>query len=768
MRRRILLFFIMLASISRIYAQASLSIENFKIKPGETREILLNLTNTVPIRALQVQIVFPECLSLAARPVIVAERQGHYVDEFGQTVSSNKTINYNKQIDGSYIVTVNADDGVPFSGTEGAIISLKVKANETAIWGESTLLLQNAELVFQDGETHIRPQDVKSSVTIYQMFEITAEATAGGSVVGAGVYESGSLVTLTAVPQTSYRFVKWSDGTTENPYTFSLIDDKVITAFFEIIPSYYIIYVVDGVEYKRVSVLQGSKVAAEEEPSKEGHSFTGWSGLPDTMPANNVTVTGRFVANSYEITYILNGEEFRTEYVKYGEEIITPEVPAVEGYSFGGWSELPETMPAKDITVIGEYMINRYRLSYVVDGDVYYTDSVAYGTALTAIDVPVKEGYTFSGWIGLPETMPAKDVTINGTFIINKYLVTFKIGDDVVASDSLEYGAAIVAPEAPEKEGHTFSGWGDVAETVPAGDLTYEGSYSVNSYLLTYMVDGETVQTDSVVYGTAITALAEPTKEGYTFSGWVGLPKTMPAKDVIVTGSFVTNGYTLTYLVDGEVYHTIVCEYGTSLTAIDVPVKEGYTFSGWIGLPETMPAKDVTINGTFIINKYLVTFKIGDDVVASDSLEYGAAIVAPEAPEKEGHTFSGWGDVAETVPAGDLTYEGSYTVNTYNVYYYVGEELVHIAEVAYGEAIPEYVYEPTEEGYTFLGWVGDTYKTMPAHDVIYNANIDDAINNLMINNRQMIIYDFQGRKVFNTEKLKGGVYVINGRKVVVK
>ena len=54
-----------------------------------------------------------------------------------------------------------------------------------------------------------------------------------------------------------------------------------------------------------------------------------------------------------------------------------------------------------------------------------------------------------------------------------------------------------------------------------------------------------------------------------------------------------------------------------------------------------------------------------------DSLEYSTAIVVPETPEKEGHTFSGWGEVAATVPAGDVTYEGSYTVNTYNVYYYV-------------------------------------------------------------------------------------------------
>ena len=124
--------------------------------------------------------------------------------------------------------------------------------------------------------------------------------------------------------------------------------------------------------------------------------------------------------------------------------------------------------------------------------------------------------------------------------------------------------------------------------------------------------------------------------------------------------------------------------------------------------------------------------------------------------------------MADSVPASDLTYEGGYTVNTYKVYYYVGEELVHTEEVAYGEVIPEYVYEPTEGEYIFLGWIGDVYETMPAHDVTYNANIDNAINNLMIDNGQLTIYDFQGRKVFHTEILKGGIYIVNGKRVLIK
>ena len=196
---------------------------------------------------------------------------------------------------------------------------------------------------------------------------------------------------------------------------------------------------------------------------------------------------------------------------------------------------------------------------------------------------------------------------------------------------------------------------------------------------------------------------------------------------------------------------------------------EGYTFSGWGEVPKTMPAENIVISASFAVNKYLVTFKIGEEIIVSDSIEYGAAIVVPEAPEKEGHTFRGWGKVAEIVLASDVTYEGTYIVNIYNVYYYVGEELVHTAEVAYGEAIPEYVYEPTNEGEIFISWIGDTYETMPDTDVVYVAEMGvDGITLLPADGQpSTVIYDLQGRRVTNTHQLNG-IFIVNGRKVIIK
>ena len=227
--------------------------------------------------------------------------------------------------------------------------------------------------------------------------------------------------------------------------------------------------------------------------------------------------------------------------------------------------------------------------------------------------------------------------------------------------------------------------------------------------------------------------------------------------------------YVLTYMVDGVVYHTEALAHKAPITAIAEPTKEGYTFSGWDEVPETMPAQDITIYGTFAINKYMVSFVVDGVVMAANELEYGSAITVPTMPEREGYTFSGWGEVDETVPAHDVTYEACYVANVYRVFYFVGTKLVHTADVAYGEAIPEYVYEPTEEGDVFVGWIGESYDTMPAHDVTYTANITNDVLQLTIDNSQLTIYDLSGRKieVDDLRELEKGVYVVNGRKVVI-
>jgi hypothetical protein len=240
-----------------------------------------------------------------------------------------------------------------------------------------------------------------------------------------------------------------------------------------------------------------------------------------------------------------------------------------------------------------------YKVVYKVDGEVYQTEEYVYNAPLTLIDEPTRDGYTFGGWSELPETMPNHDVIVTGNFSVNKYKLTYTVDGEEYKAYEIEYGAAITPESEPTKEGYTFSGWSEIPETMPAHDVEVTGTFTINKYKLTYTVDGEEYKNYEVEYGTAITPEAEPTKEGYTFSGWSEIPETMPAHDVTIYGTFTINTYKLTYMIDDAVYKVVDYKYGETITP--EPAPEGnYASFEWVGLPETMPAKDVTVYANYV------------------------------------------------------------------------------------------------------------------------------------------------------------------------
>jgi hypothetical protein len=248
-----------------------------------------------------------------------------------------------------------------------------------------------------------------------------------------------------------------------------------------------------------------------------------------------------------------------------------------------------------------------------------------------------------------------------------KYMVTYMVEGQVYQTSELKAGETITPATAPVKEGYTFSGWSEVPATMPAHDVVITGSFTVNSYKLIYQVDGTDYKTVDVNYGAALSPEQAPVKEGYTFSGWSEVPATMPAHDVVITGSFTVNSYKLVYQVDGTDYKTVDVNYGAALSPEQAPVKEGYTFSGWSELPETMPAHDVVITGTFSVNSYKVTFMYGDNVLKTITVEYGATIPLPTSLDSERYTLVEWLEVPATMPAHDVTIHANYVDGIYFV-----------------------------------------------------------------------------------------------------
>lgn len=223
-----------------------------------------------------------------------------------------------------------------------------------------------------------------------------------------------------------------------------------------------------------------------------------------------------------------------------------------------------------------------FNLIYMVDGEVYKTYQVPYDDAITPEPAPTKEGYTFSGWSEIPSKMPANDVTVTGSFTINKYKLTYYVDGEIYHTYEVEYGTAITPEAAPEKEGYTFTGWEGLPTTMPANDVTATAVYTVNTYTLTYMVDGEVYTSYTMEYGASITPEAEPTKEGYTFSGWSEIPSTMPAEDVTITGTFIENreGPNLNYNEEGMFFEIASVE---DMNTFSKYVNEGKTNKECIG-----------------------------------------------------------------------------------------------------------------------------------------------------------------------------------------
>jgi hypothetical protein len=516
------------------------------------------------------------------------------------------------------------------------------------------------------------------------------------------------------------------------------------------------------------------------------------------------------------LNYYVNNELYKSFNYKYREEVVPEPAPEKEGYTFSGWSEIPSVMPGKDVDVYGTFTANKYKLNYYVDGELYKTYEVACDAATIKEAEPTKENFEFSGWSEIPETMPAKDVDITGSFkriavTVDNVTYTFdgdnaivtkdkgKSGDVILASsvesDGKTYSVvgiadnvfkdntditAVTIPDSMTSIGeYVFSGCKNIktisigsgiknigtrafanidkltdvtvsAADVPETDRTaFESSYldyvtlyvpyglmekykstgpwsgfksvvaiegTQRTFKVTYKIDDEEYKTVEVKEGEAIPTMADPTREGYTFSGWSDIPDVMPSQDVTVTGTFTINKYKLVYMVDGQEYKSYDVEYKSKLTPEENPTKEGYVFSGWSTIPETMPANDVTVTGSFSKGAYMLTYIVDGETYKTYSYDYGA-VVTPEAyPEKEGYTFSGWDNVPGTMPAGNVTVTGFFTVNKYTITYYVDGEVYKTVEVEYGAKITA-EEDPTKEGYDFSGWSWIPSK-MPAEDVV--------------------------------------------------
>ena len=359
----------------------------------------------------------------------------------------------------------------------------------------------------------------------------------------------------------------------------------------------------------------GATLPAADDMTYTGHTFKGWydnenlTGSPVTAiggaETGNKEYWAKWEINPYTITFDTNGgSEIAPITQDYGTEITAPDNPTRKGYTFKGWDkEIPKTMPAENITVKAQWEINQYTITFDTNGGSEIAPITQdYGTEITVPDNPTRKGYTFKGWDKeIPETMPTENMTVKAQWEINQYAITFDTnGGSEIAPITQDYGTKITAPADPTRKGYTFKGWDkEIPETMPAENMTVKAQWEINQYAITFDTNGGSeIAPITQDYGTAITAPADPTREGYTFIGWDrDIPEIMPAENITVTAQWEINRYTITFdTAGGSEIAPITQDYGTNITAPADPTREGYTFIGWDkAIPTTMPAENITV-----------------------------------------------------------------------------------------------------------------------------------------------------------------------------
>ena len=707
--------------------------DKVEAKVGETITFNVAMKNVKNILAFQFWLTLPDGISVNQRTNVDAEQE--FDIDLTNRKKSKHVLDLDVTITGALQVIGEPTDGRSiFKGNEGDLVTMKLKVSSDMKPGNYTIKISNIEFAPEDMIAGIEQADLEIPITIYQDYNITATSAneTMGTVTGGGNYRNGTKATLTATPNEGYHFVKWSNDVTENPYTFAVDKDLALTATFDA-KEYNLIYMVDGVEYKKVPVKFGSTITPEAFPTKVGYTFSGWGEIPATMPTSDVTVNGTFAINKYTFTFDTDGgSEVAGITQDYNSAITAPAAPTKTGYTFAGWvPAIPETVPAENMSFKAQWTINQYTLTFDADNGTEATVITQdFNTKFETPAAPTKTGYTFAGWDSeVPETIPAENKSFKALWTINQYTFTFDAdGGSDVAAITQNYGTKIESPTAPTKTGYTFAGWVPaIPETVPAENMSFKAQWTINQYTLTFNADNGTEATVITQdFGTKFDSPAAPTKTGYTFAGWDSeVPETIPAENKSFKALWTINQYTFTFDADGgSDVAAITQNYGTKIESPAAPTKTGYTFAGWVpAIPETVPAENMSFKAQWTINQYSLTFDAGNGTEATViTQDYGTKFETPADPTREGYTFAGWDmDIPETIPAENMNFTAKWIANQYTLTFDSdgGSDVAAITQ-DYGTKI-ETPAAPTKTGYTFAGWDNEIPETMPAESMSFKA-----------------------------------------------
>ena len=549
----------------------------------------------------------------------------------------------------------------------------------------------------------------------------------------------------------------YTDKKYTNKYNFKNNVTKDIILYGKIEEStkkYTVQYIDEGKIIKEEELEEGSIINAPE-VTKEGYTFDGWYEGEEKYDVyepitRNLILESKYEINKYKVRFINEDESvLQEETLDYGstptykKETPTKKRTEEYTYEFDKWSpEITKVTSNQEYKATYKATKNKYTVTYINDGEEYHKETVEYGSVITSIQDPTKEGYTFTGWytkdnekVSYPITV-TKNITLYSKYEINSYKVSYyNEGKKYIDDQKINYGENALKPNTnPSKIGYTFKYWslkedGEEYEfsTKITKDINLYAVYEINKYTVTYINEGVEYHKETAFYGSVITSIQDPTKEGYTFIGWytkdnekVSYPITV-TKNITLYSKYEINSYKVSYYNEGTKYiDDQQINYGeNALKPNTDPSKIGYTFKYW-SLKEngeeyefsTKITKDIDLYAVYEINKYTVTYINEGIEYHKETAEYGSVVTSIQDPTKEGYTFTGWyneNNEKVTHPitvTKDITLHSKYEINTYTVsFYHNNEKYVEDQKVNYGESAVKPSIDPTKEDYNFSGWV---------------------------------------------------------------
>lgn len=429
-----------------------------------------------------------------------------------------------------------------------------------------------------------------------------------GSVVSEGRYTYGTLMPTPVAYRAGYVFEGWEPAVTQTvpakDTTYTAVwkeaDDVVYTT------KYYLEnesgeYELDKTRINKATTGQSVTADKEQYDSRLYH-------LTDDLPSGTVAADGSLIfrvhydRNSYSVSFNSMGGTVSTEKktARWGSNVIAP-VPVRAGYAFAGWyvdractEAFDGTMPAYDITLYAKWDVDKvnYTVEHLVeklDGSYELYDRQAFTSdtdSQVTPDVKYMEGFSS------PETETAIVKGDGSTVIryfykrnVHRFVLKLNNGQPDAVYD-YKYGTKINIIN-PERTGYTFTGWDeDVAGTMPDRDVTYTAGWKINQYTISFNTDGGSeIASITQNYNTEVSFNEIPVKKGYTFTGWdKAVPDVMPAGNIVIKAQWKKDVYTISYnLNGGKADNPETYEVDTSVITLKRPQRTGYTFTGWSG-----------------------------------------------------------------------------------------------------------------------------------------------------------------------------------------